>query len=135
MPAFANISISDGQATPVSHIFATKTNDQRVTVWEDRVGGIAIGYPKIKAKTSESDVIRRVKFDLSIPVLEAVSGANPSGFTPAAKVAYTVPFNGEFLLPTRCTKADRDNILAYVRNFLALAVVKSVVVDGEEFTG
>lgn len=135
MPAFANLVIADGQATPVNHTFATKTNDQRVTVWEDRIGGIAIGYPKIKAKTSESDVIRRVKFDISIPVLEAVSGANPSGFTPAAKVAYTVPFNGEFLLPTRCTLADRDNILAYARNFLALTVMKNVVVNGEEFTG
>lgn len=135
MPAFANITISDGQAIPQSHTFSPKTNDQRVTVWEDRAGGIAIGYTKIKAKTSESDTIRRVKFDLSIPVLEAVSGSNPSGFTPAAKVAYTVPFNGEFLLPTRSTKADRVDILAYVRNFLALAVVNNVVVDGEEFTG
>lgn len=135
MPAFANIVINDGQATPVAHTFATKTNDQRLSVYEDRAGGVAIGYPKIKVKTSESDVVRRCKFDISMPVLEAVSGANLSGFTPAAKVAYTVPVTIEFVLPSRCTAADRSNVLAYAKNLLALSMVTNMVVGGEEITG
>lgn len=135
MATFANIVINDGQATPVAHTFSVKTNDQRVSIYEDRSGGIAVGYGRIRITTSDSDVIRRVKANIAIPTLEAVSGANPAGFTPAAQVAYTTQFNGEFLIPQRATLQEKKNIFAYAKNALALALFGSLVQDGEEITG
>lgn len=135
MATFANIVINDGQATPVAHTFAVKTNDQRVSSYEDRSGGIAVGYGKIRITTSDSDVVRRVKANIAIPTLEAVSGANPAGFTPAAQIAYVTQFNGEFLIPQRATLQEKKNIYAYAKNALALALFGLLVQDGEEITG
>lgn len=135
MATFANIVINDGQATPVAHTFATKTNDQRTATYEDRSGGIAVGYGRIAIRTSDSDVVRRVNLNITIPTLEAVSGANPSGFTPPATVAYSNGFKGEFLLSQRATAQEKKNIYAYAKNALALALFGQLVQDGEEISG
>lgn len=135
MATFANIVINDGAAAPVAHTFSVKTNDQRVSVYEDRSGGIAVGYGRITVKTSDSDVIRRIKANISIPTLEAVSGANPNGFTPAAQVAYYTQFDCEFKIPQRATADEKKHIYAYAKNALALALFGALVKDGEEITG
>lgn len=135
MPAFTAVAIVDGKSTPVTHTFGVKQNDNRVSVWEDRAGGIPIGFPRLKIATSDSAVVRRVTFDLSIPTLETVSGANPSGFTPAPKVAYTHRFKGEFLLPQRGATAERNDALVMAKNLLLNAIATAVVTNGEEFSG
>lgn len=135
MPVFSAVTIVDGKSTPVTHTFGTKQNDNRVSSWEDRAGGIPIGYPLLKITTGDSAAVRRISFDLAIPTLETVSGANPSGFTPAPRVAYTHRFKGEFLLPQRGVTAERNDILVMAKNLLLSAIANAVVVNGEEFSG
>ena len=135
MPTFSAVTIPDGKSTPVTHTFATKQNDGRVTLWEDRASGVPIGYPVLRISTSDSKTIRRVNMDLSIPTLESVSGANPAGFTPAPRVAYVHRFKGEFLLPQRGALAERADVLVMAKNILANAIANAVVVNGEEFSG
>lgn len=135
MANFAALSISDGQATPVAHTFATKSNDGRVTVFEDRATGIPVAYGKLIIRTSETSDQRVVKCDILVPTLEAVSGANAAGFTPAAKVAYQNIGKLEFRTSLRSTLQERKNIVAFVKNAAALSLISSVVVDSDEISG
>lgn len=135
MATFADISLADGLATPVIHTFKTKTSSGRVAIWEDRVTGIPVGYNKLTVETKDNDLVRRVRFSIALPTLEAVSGANGQGFTPAATVAYVHRFNGEFLLPQRGVALNRKDILAYVKNALSNAVLAAIITDGDEIAG
>lgn len=136
MASFANIVINDGQAAPVAHTFAVKSNDARISKYEDRSGGIPVGYGKLMAAVSDINKNnRRIEFSIEVPVLEAVSGANPSGFTPAAAVAYFNKVTVSFTTNNRSTTQNRKDLLAYVKNLLALSMTASIVVDGEEISG
>lgn len=145
MPAMAAITINDGKATPVAHTFNPMTFDQSMglATLADRSGGIAIGYPTVNLQlvnpakptvngraVSGSDRVYRAKIRFSLPVMEALSVAD-SGYTPAPTVAYTLRGNVEFILPERCTLADRKDLLAYVKNGLAQSVVTSLAQDLE----
>lgn len=131
MATFANISLNDGLATPVAHSFAVKTNDNGVSVYEDRVVGVPTGYSKIIARISETTDQRTVKFDILVPVLEAVSGANTQGYAPPAKVAYQAIGKVEFRTSMRSTLQQRKDLVAYVKNLVSTSLVSSVVVDTE----
>lgn len=136
MATFANIVINDGAATPVAHTFAVKSNDNRISKFEDRVGGVPIGYSKLTVAIADINKNnRRVSLSIEVPILEAVSGANPSGFTPAAQVAYYDKVDVSFVTNNRSTTQNRKDVLAFVKNALALALVTSIVVDGEEISG
>lgn len=137
MATFSNIVISDGTTpTPVSKTFATKSNDLRVSKYEERSGGVPIGFGKLAiAVTDVNKNNRKIEFSLEIPVLEATAGANPAGFVPAASVAYYNKFTGAFVTNNRSVTQNRKDLLAYVRNALALPLISSLVVDGEEISG
>lgn len=135
MAAFADIILADGQATPVNHTFKVKTCVGTKARWEDRVTGIPLAYGVLSSETSESAAVRRIKMSIAIPTLEAVSGANPNGFTPAPAVAYTHRINVEFLLPQRGSQAERKSALAFVKNALLNSVLAGIITDGDEIAG
>ena len=135
MASFADIALADGLATPVSHTFKTKTSSGRLAVWEDRVNGIPVGYNRLSVETKDNDTVRRVKLSIAVPTLEAVSGANSSGFTPAATVAYTHRVNVEFMLPQRGIPQNRKDILAYLKNSLSSPTLAAIITDGDEIAG
>ena len=127
MTAIAALTINDGQATPVAHTFNPVNIDQQgVAKWADRSGGIALGFPIItfsmKNPTKQSRNYR-VVVKVTTPVLEQTSPSTATGIQPAPTKAYDLIFNGEFVLPERSTLAERNNILAYVKNFFANAAV------------
>lgn len=135
----ANISLSDGQATPVAHTFNPNSGDGNVPgvsviSYEDRSGGIAVGFPTVTISTRKpSKQNRNYKLSVSVvaPVLEVVSNSTVSGIAPAPQVAYSCIFRGEFVLPERSVIGSRKDLLAYVKNLMANAVVTSAVQDLE----
>lgn len=135
MPSIADIILADGKATPVNHTFKVKACNNNLSVWEDRGGGIAIGYWQIKVKTEDNANVRKVMMWLNQPVLEAAAGANQAGFTPAAKVAYLPRSYTEFYLPMRGTTAERQDLVAMQTNMLLNAAIRDVVINGSEFYG
>lgn len=135
MTQFANFTILDGKGTPVSHTFSTKSNDSRKTIWEDRSSGIPIAYPKVVLQTADTPQIRKVDISLTVPTLEAVSGANQSGFTPPAMVAYFHALDIKAKLPLRGTLAERTDLYALGCNLLANAIFGGVIKTGEEISG
>lgn len=135
MASFADILLADGMATPKTHTFKTKTSSGRVATWEDRVSGIPVGYNKLVVETKDNETVRRVKLSLALPTLEAVSGSNSSGFTPAATVAYVHRVNVEFMLPQRGIAQNRKDVLAYCKNVLANEILAAIITDGDEIAG
>lgn len=135
MATFADIVLNDGQATPSPKTFKVKLNDNAVSVWEQRDLGVPIGYATVRVQTKDTATVRKVTLSIAVPTLEAVSGANPSGFTPAPKVAYVHRVNVEFILPQRGSTQERKNIKAFCTNLLGNGTVTTIVNDGEEITG
>lgn len=136
MAAIAPVVLNDGQATPVAHTFAPVTIDQNgVAKWADRVGGISVGFPTIsyslKSPTTGSKAYK-MNAKVTLPVLEQTSPSTSTGIQPAPTVAYNLIANVELVLPERSTLLDRQNLLAYVKNYLANAVVITAGVQNYE---
>jgi len=140
MAAASPVVLNDGQATPVAHTFTPKrigdgnTNNSMMAEYEDRSGGVVVGFPKISIMMRYPDKNLRttkVSIKVSRPVLETVSNSTVSGIAPAPTLSYVPMFSGEFVLPERSGINDRKDILAYVRNLLAHAVVTSAIQDLE----
>jgi hypothetical protein len=136
MSAIANILINDGQATPVSHTFAPVTIDSAgVAKWADRSGGISIGFPtlsySLKSPTKGSSSYK-LQAKVVLPILEQTSPSTATGIQPAPTIAYSLIGNVELVLPERSVLLDRNNLLAYVRNYLANAAVITAGVQNYE---
>lgn len=72
---------------------------------------------------------------VEMPTLEAISGVNTAGYTPAQRRAYVHRSYQEFYLPMRGTLAERKHLVAFHTNFLANPTMLLVVREGEEITG
>lgn len=134
MTAFANISINDGQATPVAHTFTARRLDAGVAKWQDISGGIAVGFPTLTASLREpikgSKVpVYKATLKITLPVLEVVNSSTYSGITPAPTKAYDVIANVDIIMPERSVLQDRKNIRAYLVNALAQADILSMIQD------
>lgn len=132
MTAFADLTINDGQATPVAHIFKARRIEGIVAKYQDISGGIAIGYPQVTLSSREpvgSSGNFKVIAKVILPVLETVSGTSYAGIVAAPTLAYSLTFTGEFILPSRSTLAVRKDILAYAKNLMNSAVITSLVQD------
>lgn len=94
MSAIANITVFDGQSTPVSHTFVaesvSRAGNDVIATYKEAIAGVpdyAQGRITLKRSKLGSGVTRssvRVEF----PVMESVSGVNAAGYTAAPKVAY-----------------------------------------------
>lgn len=137
MTAIAALTLLDGQTTPVSHTFSPVNIDQAgVARWADRVGGIALGFPVLsfsnKSPVSKGSRNFRQTVKIVVPVMEQTSASTATGIQPAPTKSYDLIFNGEFILPERSTLAQRNDLLAYVKNFLANASVITAAVQNFE---
>lgn len=135
MAALAPITINDGQTTPVSHSFVPVIVDAAgVAMYEDRILGISIGFPKITASVRrpvKGSANYRVVQKITVPVMEVTAPSTSTGIQPAPTKAYDMRANVEFILPERCTLQDRKDLLAYVKNLLAHATTLSAVTNFE----
>lgn len=144
MPARANIVVNDGKATPVAHTF-NPAEDGDLDIFEDKSGGIAIGFPLITlrfrrptgpqngSQSSANGRVYRAQLNFSWPVLEVTSPSTGTGIQPAPTVAYVLRSNQEWILPERSTQADRKDLRAIVYNSLNNADIKKVLEDLEAF--
>lgn len=128
MPAIGNLTINDG--VPAAHTFNPVNIKNDVASFVDRSGGIAIGFPQVTASLrmpSGKSRVYRAKYKVVLPILEVTAPSTASGIQPAPTVAYELPFHGEFVIPERATLANRKDILAYAKNFMATSVVTAMI--------
>lgn len=141
MPSFGNIVLADGQPTPVNRTFVPAVIDQNgVAHYEDQAGGIPIGYGRLSISlkrpatstapgSNSRGAVYRAKIKLEIPVLEVTSPSTGSGIQPAPTVAYAYMSETSFIMPSRGTTQERDDLQVLTKNALAHATVTSVVTD------
>lgn len=120
--AIADMTINDGQATPVSHNFEVARVGSDFVQFEDRVNGVYVGYNRltlqmVRPKGASSDGNRNLKLLLKVetPILEEVSagGSSPQGYTPAPKVAYRLVSECKFTVPERASLAELADLFAF----------------------
>jgi hypothetical protein len=135
MSAIAALTIADGQATPVNHTFNPVNIDPAgIAKWADRSGGIALGYPVVTfSLRSPSKSSRNFKLTAKVvtPILEVTSPSTATGIQPAPTKAYDLLATIDMVLPERSTVAQRKDLLAYLKNFLANAVMTAAVENQE----
>lgn len=132
MSAIASITINDGQATPVAHVFNPIQSGPPAIYARNGLAGVpVVGEEQIvldlKMGARTSDAVNRVKMSLRVPVLEVPDGGTPSGYTAPPKVAYFEQVNVEFILPNRSTAAQRKDLRVLLTNLLSNAQVVDMV--------
>lgn len=134
MPAIGTITINDGATTPVAHNFTPSGITGDVAKYDDRVGGISVGFPRITISSvapSKTSRLYKVRAKVVLPVLENVAGTASNGFTPAPVKAYDLMADMTFILPERSVTQNRKDLLAFAKNLLSHAVMTAVIQDNE----
>jgi len=96
-----------------------------VARWEDRSGGIAVGFPTIHLSVrqpSKTSRLYKVTCKVSIPTLEQTSASTSTGIQPAPTKAYENQAIMEFLLPERSTLTERTAFLKHVASLFHSAI-------------
>lgn len=128
MPAIAALTINDGAATPVAHIFAPVTTDGAKGQFADRSSGIAAAYARLNHEVraaAQPGAANRIIIGFSVPVTAVVDGVTKVVRTSSAQVAINCA--------QESTEQERKDLLAYVANCLGLASVKQTVQNLEPF--
>lgn len=140
MSALASLTVNDGKATPVAHIFTPVTvkpdsSGAVVAKWLDRSPTQAIGWLPLTYGVREplnssrsSDGFYDVKVKLDYPILEALAPSG-NGFTPAPTVAYTLGSQTIFKLPERASTAEVTDVVTMHIN--ALVALKAEIIARE----
>lgn len=136
MTQFTNITLNDGQATPVVHTFtARRITPDGVARWQDISGGIAAGFITLEANLREPVPNKsgipcyKARLKLMVPTLEVVTASTYNGITPAPTKAYDCAFDGEFLFPARAGTQERKNLVAYVKSALSQVDIQALLFD------
>lgn len=136
MPALANITAADGQPTPVTRTFAPLMVDKAGVAWhENRVTGIQIGYDTLTIglrRASVSSTLNKLSIKLVLPTLEVTSPSTASGIQPAPTKAYECAAFIDFVLPSRSTAQNREDLVKLVKNLLVDGGVIAVCVENLE---
>jgi hypothetical protein len=128
MAAIAPITINDGKATPVAHVFNPIQTVPPTFHENGNTSVPVIGENEILISLKKSGgAIQKAVVTLRVPVLEVQSGSSYSGYEAPPKVAYYMQANIEFNLPNRSTAAQRKDLRVLAANLLANAQVISLV--------
>lgn len=93
--------------------------------WADRSGGIALGYPYVTLSVrppNKASRVYRITEKVGVPHLETVAASTATGIIPAAPIAYTDGFIGEFMFSDRGTSAERLALLSLVISTLIATI-------------
>lgn len=129
MTAIAALTLAD--SVPANKTFSPVTIDSAsVAKWANREGGIALGFPTVTfslrtpTKTSRN---YRLSAKVTTPVLEVTSPSTATGIQPAPTKAYDLLATIDMILPERSTTLQRKDLLAFVKAYLASAVITAAV--------
>jgi len=139
MSTFAQVLLSDiidvaSLKTSSATVGVNKTYDPvgyvapGVARWEDRSGGIPIGFPTVTLSVrppSKTSRVYKVTAKLSLPTLEQTSASTSTGIQPAPVQAYACQAIMEFLLPERSTTAERQKLFYQAMSLFATTISAS----------
>ena len=128
MAAIAPITINDGKATPVAHVFNPIQTVPPTYHENDNTAVPSIGESEIIITLKKGNgTIQKAVVTLRVPYLEVQSGSTPSGYDAPPKVAYYLQANTEYFLHSRSTPAQRKDLRVMNANLQANAQVIAVI--------
>lgn len=126
MPQASNISIADGQATPVNHVFTVikPQNDDSPSEFRDlsrttRDQQVQITELVTRAKGNSSR--DKVKLQITIPILRTDT-------TGTTRVVDWASLRCDYTIPQSCTDAEKADLFAFAKNLAAHTSVEAAVV-------
>lgn len=127
MGTLSAITIANGEGTPVNYTFNPLYASPGRTTYVNRDSETSAGSMKIDLAFSASSRTRntdRVKVAFSMPIEEETEVG--SG---VYRVVDTARFNGDWVLPSSLTAANRADLEAFVANLVTHAVVDACIAD------
>lgn len=124
MPSVSNLTVNDGEATPVAVTFHPESIGNGNATFRDDRQGQSILMPRIIVNLSLASANRpsnRVVYRVNYPVKRTVDGADV--------LDYTCRSETNFILPDRATTQDRQNLLAFHVNGLSDSQIMAVIRD------
>lgn len=121
MPQAANLTIYDGESSPVARVFSPAEIGPVNAVFENVASGVVAGFDRLVVTTRRSSIKNqnhKVRVSLVCPVLEVTSPSTSTGIQPAPTIAYSVSSVFEQVSPARSTKQNRKNNRVLMSNFL-----------------
>lgn len=128
MPAIAAITINDGASSPAAHTFAPVTTNGAQAEWADRSPASPAGFLTLRhevRRPASPTGAQRVIISGNFPVMETVGGI--ATVTRNSSVKLEINFSNS------SSEAERKDVLAYVKNFLANATVTTSITNIEPF--
>lgn len=130
MALFADITLGELAFKP-----ATRDNATNTVTYEERSGGVALGYKTLKIRKVQNNFVQRTRAVLSFPVLQAPASAGADGFTPSARLSHYNSFSFESVNSVVSTSAERDAIIKAALALLQSELTQAIVVAQETITG
>lgn len=131
MANIANIVINDGKSTPESHVYAPMKSGVDAQWKRTGVAGqpaVAMEQVTASAKLVETaNGVNKIDIELSIPVLEQVTGGTSAGYTAAPALAHTLRAKVTFFAHQRSDVAGRKDMRVLLAGLLANAQVVDLV--------
>lgn len=135
MPQISAITLNDGQASPIAHVFNPVISSPPTYRRNGVSGQAAIANERLHLQTVLSKAangVNRVQVELVIPVVETPAGGSASGYVAPPAVAHELKFKGEFFFHQRSDKQGRKDLRTLAANLLLSAVLASMADDLEQ---
>lgn len=134
MAQIAPITISDGQVTPMAHVFNPIMSVPPTYRRNGVSGQAAIANERLRLQSVLSKTVNgvnRIQLELVIPVVETPAGGSASGYVAPPAIAHEMRAKVEFFLHQRSEKAGRKDLRVLLGNLLAIPQVASLIDDLE----
>lgn len=126
MPAIGNISINDGKATPVAHVFSPTDSSGGKAELHNRAPALIAAWESLKVAVLRAlgkTASHQVSIDLELPTYATVEGVDT--------VVRTQKFRGTFYLSQQGSAAERKDLRVLVMNALANASIVAAIENVE----
>lgn len=124
----ANITLSDGAATPVNRVYYPQQGGDNLILWRDYTQGVYAGQNRLSLSqraVNKNARSNKISWKLECPVLEQIAAYGPSA------VAYTNVGSIEMVTHERSTLQERKDMLFQMRDLIDEAIVLAQVQDLE----
>lgn len=117
MAAIADITLPDGLATPVNHIFSHVSHSKDGVLFRDSTAGfttLSAPTAELTRLPSRAKNIRRVRARIVVPILEAIVGGTSEGYVAAPRKIGAVEVVKDFIIHERATEQAVKDARAYM---------------------
>lgn len=135
MPQIAALTIKDGEATPVDHVFNPIATNPKPSWRRNGVSVPAVGMERLEVSTKlaqNANGVHKHAATLVIPVMEQTSGGTSGGYIAPPGVAHELKGVINIFNHQRSTKQDRKNLRVMLANWLLSATAVSQIDDLEQ---